>query len=241
MEKFDEIVSLGYNCEVSFRIEDFFGKINPMPFSWSYVLDRNKFPNALLRVKDILAQGESLCDDRMIKCNEFELKFHPRYTILPQFGAYTEEQYQAALLELHGRVEHLTDKFVALCQSDKRTLFVMKVEDYGNEDNVQFIQNVVTALNRVYASQNFVLAVLMQKVSITQEILNLECDKVKVFGLKKFAPKKHTNTMGDICGWYKAFVSLTHTKKSNFYCKICKRRWEWFWNTVARKLHITRK
>ena len=29
---FDRVVSLGYNCEVSFRIEDYYGSIDAMPF-----------------------------------------------------------------------------------------------------------------------------------------------------------------------------------------------------------------
>lgn len=238
MEKFDEVISLGYNCEVSFRIEDFFGRINPMPFSWSYVLDRSRFPDVLRNSKALFSKGESLCEDRMIKCNLFELKFHPRYSILPQFGTYTEEQYQMAVGELKGRVEHLTDKFTELCNSEKHTLFVMKVEDYGNNDNVCYIKDVHSALKEVYRSQKFVLAVLMQKKCLTAEIKALESDTVKIFGLSKFAPKKHTNIMGDIRGWYKFFALITRTRKPGFFWNVYKRRWAWFWSTVEKKLKI---
>lgn len=241
MEKFDEIISLGYNCEVSFRIEDFFGKINPMPFSWSYILDRSKFPEVLRNCTTILSRGESLCEDHMVKCNLYDIKFHPRYSILPQFGAYTEEQYQSAVNELRDRVAHLTEKFVTLCHSDKQTLFVMKVEDYGNEENVSYVRAVVDALNEVYISQNFMLAVFMQTTGITQELKNLESNRLKIFGLKKFAPKKHTNTMGDVKGWYRAFCELTREKEKKYFRRVNKRRWDWFWGTVARKLHLAKK
>lgn len=198
MEKYDEIISLGYNCEVSFRIEDYFGENNPMPFSWSYVLDRNLFPDAIRNIKDILKHGVNLCEDRMLQCDKYKLKYHPRYSILPQFGSYTDEQYSEAVNELKSRVEHLTDKFAGICNSNKKTLFIMKVENHGNEDNVRYIKET-------YHSQQFVLAVLMQKNYITSEVMQLEDEKVKVFGLSKFAPKKYTNILGDIRGWYRFF------------------------------------
>ena len=52
--QFQNIVSLGYNCEVSFRIEDFtHEKINSYPFSWSYISDHKKFLEALQNLDDV--------------------------------------------------------------------------------------------------------------------------------------------------------------------------------------------
>lgn len=53
--QFQNIVSLGYNCEVSFRIEDFtHDKIKSYPFSWSYITDQKKFLDALWNLDDVL-------------------------------------------------------------------------------------------------------------------------------------------------------------------------------------------
>ena len=45
------IVSLGYNCEISFRIEDYYGKLDSYLFSWSFEDSRKGFIKALEKLK----------------------------------------------------------------------------------------------------------------------------------------------------------------------------------------------
>ena len=49
--KYDVVAGLGYNCEISFRLENFYGHINAFPFSWSYVLEREYFPKVLENIE----------------------------------------------------------------------------------------------------------------------------------------------------------------------------------------------
>ncbi len=52
---FDNIISLGYNCEVSYRINDFAHKpIDAYPFSWAYTLDPSLFAKCLWHLDDLL-------------------------------------------------------------------------------------------------------------------------------------------------------------------------------------------
>ncbi len=238
MDKFDEIVSLGYNCEISFRIEDYFGKLNAMLFSWSYVLSREKFPDILRNTSLIFSEGETLCEDHMIQCNRTGLKFHPRYSVLPKVGEVSEEQYREAVEELYSRVRHLSEKFCDLCKSEKRTLFVIKLEDKGTEENVRFIRMVKNALDEIYISQNYVLTVVTLKTTMTPELSALQDEKIRIFSVKKFAPQKHTNIMGDVRGWYRLFYAVTGIDASDYFRSIRARRWRWFKETVCRKLHI---
>lgn len=238
MDRFDEVVSLGYNCEISFRIEDYFGTLNAMLFSWSLVLDRNNFPDVLRNSSHVFSEGETLCEDHMIKCKWSGIKFHPRYSVLPKVGEFKEEQYREAVQELHSRVEHLSEKFRELCRSDKRTLFVIKLEDKGNEDNIRFLKAVTDALDAIYVSRNYVLAVVTLKETLTPELTAMQGDKIRVFSLKKFAPQKHTNIMGDVRGWYRLFYTITGTGSANYYRNIRARRWTWFKETVCRKFHL---
>lgn len=238
MDKFDEVVSLGYNCEVSFRIEDYFGNLNAMLFSWSYVLDRDKFPDILRKSSQIFSEGEILCEDHMVKCRWSELKFHPRYSVLPKVGAFTEEQYKEAVQELHSRVNHLSNKFCELCKSEKRTLFVIKLEDKGNEANIRFLKAVKDALDGVYVSRNYVLAVVTLKATVTSELSALQDNKLRVFTVKRFAPQKHTNIMGDVKGWYRMFYAMTGVASKNYFRCVRKRRCVWLKDTVYRRLHI---
>ena len=236
---YDEIVSLGYNCEVSFRIEDYLGKhVNAMPFSWSFVVNRNKFLDALKDTASIFSEEDFLCDDRMIMCKKYELKFHPRYSVLPRTGEYSEEQYKEALVEVKARVKHLSEKFVDLCNSNKKTLFVMKVEDKGNADNIAYIKEIGDILSNIYISGNYMLAIAMVKSAVTQDVLALQNDKIKIFPLKKFAPKKFTNILGDIRSWYKLFYCMTGEKSPKFYRRIYKRRYDWGISVIKRKLHM---
>ena len=238
MLSYDEIVSLGYNCEVSFRIEDYFGTINAMPFSWSYILNREKFPEVLRQPDKIMSKEISILDDHMIKCSETDIKFHPRYSILPQYGSFTDKQFQEAIKELKERVYHLVAKYKELCNSDKHTLFVMKVEDYGDEQNVTFINEIKKALDEVYVSGNYKLAIAMIENGITENIRFLESEKLKVYPFKKFSNKKRTNISGDMKSWYSLFKNETNVSSDCFYKNVWKRRVHWLSETFLRKLGI---
>ena len=187
---FDVIMSLGYNCEISFRLENFLGKIDAMPFSWSYVLERERFPKVLENM-DILFTGElSLQEDHMIKCENTQIKFHPRYDILRVDGQVTDASYEKAVEELQGRVAHLKEKFTGVINSDKKILFFMKVEDKGTENNIAYVKAVEAVLKQKCKQGMFQLVVLMEKQAITQEILQLENDCLSIRSLKKFAPRR---------------------------------------------------
>lgn len=58
--KYDHIISLGYNCEVSFRIKDFFGKLESYPFTWVYI--NNQIPQFV----DVLKNFDKLLLKKII-------------------------------------------------------------------------------------------------------------------------------------------------------------------------------
>lgn len=54
---FDHYVSLGYNCEVSFRIQDYLGKpIESYSLTWAYVHDLSRLPAALEKRGELLGR-----------------------------------------------------------------------------------------------------------------------------------------------------------------------------------------
>lgn len=235
---FDVVMSLGYNCEISFRLENFFGKIDAMPFSWSYVLDRDFFPKVLGDI-DLLFTGDlSLQEDNMIKCENTQIKFHPRYDILLENGEVSPESYKKAVEELQGRVAHLKEKFVNVLNSDKRTLFLLKVEDKGAENNIAFIQSVVSVMKEKYKSGNFLIVALLEQQAFTEELRGLENDVLKIRSLKKFAPRKHTDTMGDVAGWKKVLVEFTGEKGEGYYKRLYQKRIKWFVAVLKKRLHL---
>ena len=94
------IVSLGYNCEISFRIEDYYGKLDSYLFSWSFEDSRKGFIKALENIEDVFEGDLELCPDHMIRDKKYQIRFHPRYDILPKFGETTDKQFEEAVKEL---------------------------------------------------------------------------------------------------------------------------------------------
>lgn len=233
---YDTVISLGYNCEVSFRLENFFEKINSMPFSWAYVMNRELFPQALEHIDDLLEQDIQLLPDNMIQCNTFQIKFHPRYDILLPDGKMTDESFDCALSELRQRVNHLKNKHKELMLSNNRSLFIMKVEDRGEADGISYIKDVYQVLEKQYHSKNFVLLVVLEETAITEGLRNLESDRLKVRSLKRFAPVKHTDTMGDVIGWWKLLGEFTGEKPWSYFKRLWRVRCKWLQAVVKRRL-----
>ena len=237
--KYDEVVSLGYNCEVSFRIEQYFGKINAMPFSWTFELDRELFVAALDNIEDLFTGEVELYEDQMILDKKYRIKFHPRYEVLRKYGTPTEETYNECVEELRGRTAHLKSKFAKLMSGDKSTLFIMKVQDLGEDDNIAYINKVMQVLLKRYASGKFTLAAVFEKNALTEKTVGLETEyaggQLKIRGIKKFAPKKHTDIMGDIRGWKKVIRELTGEPDSGYGGWLARRRLQWFSSAVKRR------
>ena len=238
---FDEITSLGYNCEISFRLENYFGSINAMPFSWSFVLQREKFPETLENIDQLFSDEVELLEDNMILCKNCDIKFHPRYDILLKDGAPTEESTGKAVEELQKRVSHLKEKWKELVTGSKETVFLMKVEDKGEESNKEYIQRVYQVLQKKYLSGKFTLVVLMEKEAVTENIKKLETGKLKVRTLRRFAPKKHTDTMGDVWGWWHILNELTGERHWEYFKRLWRKRIEWFIAVVKKHLGIGKR
>lgn len=235
---FDVITSLGYNCEISFRLENYFGSINAMPFSWSFILEREKFPQTLADIDQLFADEVELLEDNMILCKNCGIKFHPRYDLLLKDGVPTKESTQKAVEELQQRVSHLKDKWKQLFNSPRETVFLMKVENRGEESNQKYIQQVYQVLQEKYTSGKFTLVVLMEKGAVTENILQLDSENLKVRTLRCFAPKKHTDTMGDVWGWWHILNELTGEKHWKYFGRLWKKRISWFIAVVKKHLGI---
>ena len=74
---FENIVSLGYNCEVSFRIEDFTGEgIDSYPFSWAYVNDSEHFITCLWELDGLLSGKIEVLPWGMFLDKKYQIAFH---------------------------------------------------------------------------------------------------------------------------------------------------------------------
>lgn len=223
---FNHVISLGYNCEISFRIEDYFGKLDSTIFSWSYILDRNQFLNALANIDDIFEHGVSLADDHMFVCDKYRIKFHPRYDIIPKKGDYSDYQFERAYNELVNRIKYLKKKSIGVFKDNRKKVFIIKVQDFGECDNISFIQGLFKCVNRMCTAGNFELMCVLEKKTITKKILQLENENIKIRTVLKFAPVKYTNIGGDYISWYKILAEASGGKGSLL---------PYFWNAWKRR------
>lgn len=217
------IMSLGYNCEVSFRIEDYFGKLDSYLFSWSYEEDRNAFLQALSAIESVFTGRVELQPDHMFRDEEYKIKFHPRYDILPKTGDVDPELYEKGLDELRERLAHLKKKTVDAFCGDRPIVFIMKVENRGIEDNKKYISEVVKVLKKSVKA-HFILVAVIEKRAATSELLLMQNDVLMIRTLKRFAPVKHTDVSGDTKGWYKILREVTTYDSKCYFSNLRKRQ-----------------
>ena len=207
--KYDVYVSLGYNCEVSFRIQDYFKrKIDSYPFSWVYITDFEKFVRALFKLDDILKHEVEFLPWGMILDKKYGLSFHPKINKKELFfedGNLNLQKADEALAELKERFLYLLSKFKKLLASDKRTLFVIKVrsEDLKSE----WLKVLYSYLKDNYLTGNFKLLVVTEKSKVDIYSINwMESSKIGVGMVEYFAKDSETETGGDIDGWMRVLA-----------------------------------
>lgn len=208
--KFDEIVSLGYNCEVAFRIMDSFGDQQSYPFSWVYILDRDLFLDALDNLSDVLSGEVTLLPWGMFKCERYQISFHASVNKETLFidGSPNEEVVKSEISNLKDKFNYMAGKLYKLFESKKRTLFVIKVRHSGITEDVKFVQELFLKLTGLYKSQNFTLLVLFEDQFISDNLLKLQSDRLKIKSVKCFADDSDTLKSGDLNGWKSIFSEI---------------------------------
>lgn len=219
-ELYDNIVSLGFNCEVSFRIKDYYKKndIDSYIYTWAYVCDDNLFLDSLNNIDDILSGKITLLPWGMFKCEKYQLSFHSISGVSKLFDKDNnpiQENVDKAIKELIDRTNHLKDKFNKLLKSDEKTLFVMKVRKQN--DAIDFIKKVYNILKDKYVLDNFTLLVVIEENQYNEQWENLNSKDLKIRTIKNFAPDNNTENGGDLDGWKKVFNEFN--KKKNLLLK----------------------
>ncbi len=210
-KKYDEICSLGYNCEVSMRINNLLCReCNHYIFTYSYEHDRRLFLKAINNLTDIYNSNFSL-KGYMLLSDEYQIAFHPRNekALINSDGSINNDLLQKAVEELKSRVKYLGEKTSNLLTGGKRTLFVVKIKNTTVEEDKKYIENLFNVLKQNYKSNKFTLLCVLEqeyyqefptKALIVGEsgVLcpRLVCEKVKYF-----AEDIDTIKGGDINGW----------------------------------------
>lgn len=213
-------MSLGTNCEVSFRIQDFTGGggIDSYIFSWTALYDPIRAIDALKNLPMLKESDWMASKTRMVINNKFEIGFHFRDLCANLFddkGNLNQEEFDEGLEELLSRMAHLIEKTEHLFANDddQDVLFVFKTEFYKPE--YKKYHNVLYVISYLYAvlkekfisrSRDFFLLVLSDDKTIVNKVNCAHiADNILMQHIMFYPDNTKRKTGGDKLGWNCAF------------------------------------
>ena len=224
MQRFNNIVSLGYNCEVSFRIQDHYGYVNSIIYSWAYIEDRDRFLRSLDEMELLVKSDKQLLPHGMFRSEKYGISFHskiPKELLIMPDGTVDLDNIGRAKEEMEQRYSYLARKLQRMFQSQtEKTLYVCKM--YGWEKDVNrnrtFINNLYNTLQKLCCRDNFALLIVMEKNDQNFQLQSLEEKGIFTRFVEKFADDSETRSGGDQKGWnaiFDEFELIEESKKAS--------------------------
>lgn len=127
-KKYDNIIPLGYNCEIAYRFYRYFRFIESSLFAWTYISSFDMLLYALNNL-ETLAQGELVYENTMFKCLNSGIYFHGK-TSAEKFSKNKESINKLIaedIEELRPRIKYLSEKLKKTVNNGKPTLFIKKI------------------------------------------------------------------------------------------------------------------
>ena len=216
---FEHIVSLGYNCEVSYRIKDYLGgSLDSYPLSWAYVHDQTRMSYIIGHLEDMFT-GETQVNLKsgMIWCEKLDISFHSKISHENLSEDNKEEYKKDALAEMNQRYEYLRHKFEQLFRGEESTLFILKCQGYQEHQHVVlYLRRIEKKLTEQYLSGKFFLLAVTDDINL-YNILKKENSATRGCALiAQFADDGNTELGGDIEGWTEILNYFNHIKDIEF-------------------------
>ena len=219
---FDEIISLGYNCEISQRLCDIFIDANFQHylFTWSYQYDKKLFIQALQNLSNFVDSQYSILPWGMIKHEKYNIGFHSRYSkeeLLNHDGTYTSN-VPIALDELKDRLKYLSKKLLNIFESKNNILFIIKLQYTNLDDDVAYIKELNTVIESFFSKRNakYTILVVLSKKDYPnmymKQLIQINIKNVTFGIIKSFAQDAYTDVDGDVLGWYKLLKTYIKRK-----------------------------
>lgn len=214
-KKYDNIIPLGYNCEIAYRFYRHFRFIESSLFAWVYINSFEELLNAL-KNPDLLAQGELVYENTMFKCLNSGIYFHGK-TSAEKFTGDTETIHKliaSDIEELRPRIEYLSDKLVKTVNNGKSTLFIKKISQKEACEAGMYnkILELYTFLEKFSKNQFDLL--LITENSFYNDFLYNE-PNIYTRSVEKYSPDSAVTNKkaGDKFGWDVIFTEFAPKKR----------------------------
>lgn len=211
------IISLGYNCEVSFQIEKYINEFDASLFSWAYICNDTSFLRALDNIDDIFTDQVHfhMQSDDMFYDEKYDMTFHGRTHKDAMFdkngNIIDNDAYDECIAELRSRLDHLKEKFKQQLVSRDKKIFIrkLKISDKQNcADAVQYIRKLNEILNSKVKGGRYKLYVVIEKEFLSRELKNVESGRVFIRTVDYFAPDSDTKDGADHKSWKAIFDEI---------------------------------
>ncbi len=173
--KYDELCSLGYNCEVAFRLNDLLKtECNHYLFTYSFEHNREKFIECLNNLTDIQNDEYTYQTHGMFYGSKYQISFHPRNKkedFINKDGSINNQIVKDNLKELLSRIKYLGEKTYKLIHSDKKTLFIIKIKHTNLNEDKEFIEKLYNFFENNYKNTNYKLLCVLGKNNYPANIL----------------------------------------------------------------------
>ena len=152
-ERFDAVVSLGWNCETAYSLLRYFGALESYPLNWANVHDSAQLALFLTDPDLLLAKGVRYIPDHgMWESAALGFWLHgkaQRRELQDRRGNLDEARLAADRNDLMLRQAHLIDKFKRLCADERRrVLFVWTVRGCESRDGFDKVRDALAKRSR---------------------------------------------------------------------------------------------
>lgn len=213
---YDYIISLGYNCEVTYKFLRHYGFEESNLFNWVHSGPIENLTKALMSFSDIGA-GDWRRPGTLWTCLNSNIHFHGKVPIIRYVNnTISEEEIEADKEDLISRVKYLKEKFLTIAKDEKKKLYIYKIDSHDVDDLVD--SKIISLLNALkdLGVNNFDLLVVAEKS--TAKLFKKHSDKYDVDFVKYFPPDDDvTNEKYLKNGWSNVFnrFSVAKSKKYN--------------------------
>ncbi|NCB49140.1 MAG: hypothetical protein EOM53_00445 [Alphaproteobacteria bacterium] len=159
VRKYGHIISLGYNCEISFQFFLKYHFVESSLFAWVNCLNVDNLIYALSHL-DKVCSGEIKNIKPMWKCENTGICFHGKTSMKIMINNLSAQILKEDKEELLSRVSYLKNKFIQTSSDGKKNLYIFKYPSKEESDITEKINLLYEKLDNLVENEFDLLIIL---------------------------------------------------------------------------------